>query len=116
MAWDLIDAIRERGTTVVLVTHFMEEAERLCDRVAVLDRGRVIAIDSPQGLINTHTPSARVVFESDEADLGWLSEVRYVSHVERRGARVEVEGEGPLLSFRCGRSARARHCAARPAR
>ena len=47
IAWDLIEQVRDRGTTVVLVTHFMDEAERLCDRVAVVDKGRIIALDTP---------------------------------------------------------------------
>src|SRR5262249_21983559 len=49
--WVLIEQVRERGVTVLLVTHFMDEAERLCDRVAVVDAGRVVAIDSPAGLV-----------------------------------------------------------------
>ena len=49
--WDLIERIRDRGVTVVLVTHFMEEAERLCDRLAVIDAGRVVALDTPAGLV-----------------------------------------------------------------
>jgi ABC-2 type transport system ATP-binding protein len=49
--WRLIESVRARGVTVVLVTHFMEEAERLCDRVAVIDRGRVIALDTPKGIV-----------------------------------------------------------------
>ena len=53
VAWDLIRAIRDRGTTVVLVTHFMDEAEQLCDRVAIVNQGRIVALDTPQGLINT---------------------------------------------------------------
>ncbi|RAY14367.1 ABC transporter ATP-binding protein [Actinomadura craniellae] len=48
--WRLIQGIRDRGVTVVLVTHFMDEAERLCDRIAVLDAGRVVALDTPAGL------------------------------------------------------------------
>ena len=48
--WSLVERIRERGVTVLLATHFMEEAERLCDRVAVIDHGRVVALDSPSGL------------------------------------------------------------------
>ena len=48
--WDLIKGVRDRGATIVLVTHYMEEAERLCDRVALIDRGQVVAIDSPAGL------------------------------------------------------------------
>ncbi|MBP2704629.1 ABC transporter ATP-binding protein [Microbispora sp. RL4-1S] len=49
--WELITRVRERGVTVVLVTHFMEEAERLCDRVAVIAGGRVLALDTPSGLV-----------------------------------------------------------------
>ena len=48
--WDLIETVRDRGVTILLVTHFMEEAERLCDRVAVIDAGRVVALDSPAGI------------------------------------------------------------------
>lgn len=49
--WALIESVRNRGVTVVLVTHFMDEAERLCDRVAVIDRGRTVAVDTPAALI-----------------------------------------------------------------
>jgi ABC-2 type transport system ATP-binding protein len=49
-AWRLISDVRARGVTIVLVTHFMEEAERLCDRVAVIDAGRVVTVDSPAAL------------------------------------------------------------------
>lgn len=50
--WELIERIRDRGVTVVLVTHFMDEAERLADRVAVIDAGRLVAIDSPAALVS----------------------------------------------------------------
>jgi ABC-2 type transport system ATP-binding protein len=49
--WRLVSAVRDRGVTVLLVTHFMDEAERLCDRIAVIDRGRVVALDTPTGLV-----------------------------------------------------------------
>jgi ABC-2 type transport system ATP-binding protein len=49
--WELVRAVRDAGTTVVLVTHLMEEAERLCDRVAVIDRGRLVALDTPRALV-----------------------------------------------------------------
>ncbi|MDM8001114.1 MAG: ABC transporter ATP-binding protein [Dehalococcoidia bacterium] len=97
-AWDLIRAIRDRGTTVVMVTHFMDEAERLCDRLGVVDRGRLIALDTPQGLIATYAGHVRVVFSSEQADLSWLQDVPNVSHVKRHGPRVEVEGTGPVLA------------------
>jgi ABC-2 type transport system ATP-binding protein len=69
MAWELIRQIRDRGTTVVLVTHFMEEAQQLCDRVAVIDHGQIIALNTPQGLINTYAKLIRVIFSTDSADI-----------------------------------------------
>jgi len=60
--WDLVRQIRERGTTVFLTTHYMEEAERLCDRVAILDHGQVIALDTPENLVSQLGKSARVAF------------------------------------------------------
>jgi ABC-2 type transport system ATP-binding protein len=97
-AWDLIRAIRDRGTTVVMVTHFMDEAERLCDRLGIVDSGRLTALDSPQGLIATYAGQVRVVFSTEQADLSWLQGVPNVSRVNRHGPRVEVEGTGPVLA------------------
>jgi ABC-2 type transport system ATP-binding protein len=98
-AWELIRSIREKGATIVLVTHFMEEAEKLCDRVAIVDRGRIVAQDKPQGLISTHSTGVRVIFTSDSPDLAWLPQVPGVKNVARSGPRVEVEGSGPLLAL-----------------
>jgi ABC-2 type transport system ATP-binding protein len=98
-AWDLIRAIRENGTTVVLVTHFMDEAEQLCDRLAVVDQGRIVATDTPQGLITTYASQIRVIFSTDLPDLSWLEEIPQVSRVIRQGRRVEVEGNGPVLAM-----------------
>src|SRR6202044_33368 len=60
--WDLIEAVRGRGVTVVLVTHFMEEAERLCDRVALIDSGRVVVVDSPAALAERTEAEQRIQF------------------------------------------------------
>jgi len=60
--WTVIEGIRQRGKTVVLTTHYMEEAERLCDRVAVIDRGRIVALDTPPRLIATHAPGTTIEF------------------------------------------------------
>ena len=97
-AWDLIREMRERGTTVVLVTHFMDEAERLCDRVAIVDRGRIVATDTPQGLLGEHAGGVRVVFTTEAVDLEWLSAVPHVENMARHGRRVEIDGEGPVLT------------------
>jgi ABC-2 type transport system ATP-binding protein len=99
IAWDLIKAIRDRGTTVVLVTHFMDEAENLCDRVAVVDRGKIVASDTPGGLIARHTSQVRVIFTTDVLDIAWLEKVPGVTGVTRKGPRVEVVGSGPVLAL-----------------
>jgi ABC-2 type transport system ATP-binding protein len=99
VAWDLIRAIRERGTTVVLVTHFMDEAENLCDRVAIVDCGKIIAADNPLGLIARHTSQVRVIFTTDKSELDWLERVPGVTGVTKKGPRVEVEGSGPVLAL-----------------
>jgi ABC-2 type transport system ATP-binding protein len=97
MAWELIRQIRDNGTTVVLVTHFMEEAQQLCDRVAIVDRGQIVAINSPQGLINTYARLIKVIFSTDAPDLSWLGQVPHVKKIIKNGARVEIEGDGPVL-------------------
>ena len=63
--WDLVRGIRERGKTVVLTTHLMEEAERLCDRVAIIEHGRVIEMGTPSELVARHCPERRVVYTTD---------------------------------------------------
>jgi ABC-2 type transport system ATP-binding protein len=65
--WDLVRGIRERGKTVFLTTHLMEEAERLCDRVAIIEHGRIIDVDTPAGLIARHCPERTVIVVTDDA-------------------------------------------------
>jgi ABC-2 type transport system ATP-binding protein len=96
--WGLIESIRDTGVTVLLVTHFMAEAERLCDRVAVIDRGGVVALDTPGGLIAGLEAEQRIRFRPsaplDDALLTALPEVREVRH---HGGQLEVIGAGNLL-------------------
>ncbi|GIF13183.1 ABC transporter ATP-binding protein [Actinoplanes teichomyceticus] len=96
--WDLIESVRDRGVTVVLVTHFMAEAERLCDRIALIDRGTVVALDTPAGLVSRAGTAQTIRFRPaqplDDTLLTALPEVR---EVRRRGDRVEVVGTGDLL-------------------
>lgn len=96
-AWRLVEAIRDRGTTVVLVTHFMDEAEMLCDRVGVVFEGRIVALDTPAALAHSYGGETRVVFGYGKEDLSWLERVEGVSSVEWRGANVVVTGAGPVL-------------------
>lgn len=96
--WGLIEQVRDSGVTIVLVTHFMEEAERLCDRVAVIDRGRVVALDSPAGLVSTVAPEQRIRFRpSAPVDDRLLTDLPEVSAVQRTGSQVVVTGTGELL-------------------
>jgi len=62
--WDLVRGIQGRGKTVFLTTHLMEEAERLCDRVAIIDHGRIVDVDSPEGLVRRHCPERTIVIET----------------------------------------------------
>jgi ABC-2 type transport system ATP-binding protein len=64
--WELVRGIRERGKTVFLTTHLMEEAERLCDRVAIIEHGRIVDIDSPEKLVSRHCPERTVVLAIDD--------------------------------------------------
>lgn len=96
--WDLVQGIRERGKTVFLTTHYMEEAERLCDRVAIIDHGKIVALDTPEKLISSLGAENRVVFDVD----GRFSEevlqaVPSVTRVEQTGERVVVYGQGDGL-------------------
>ena len=68
--WELVRGIRERGKTVFLTTHLMEEAERLCDRVAIMEHGRIIDIDTPEGLVARHCPERAVVLDTEDAAAG----------------------------------------------
>jgi ABC-2 type transport system ATP-binding protein len=96
--WDLVEQIRSRGVTVVLVTHFMEEAERLADRVAVLDAGRLVAIDSPAGLVSRVDAAQRIRFRpATPLDDLLLSDLPEVHSVTRKGPQVLVTGTGDLL-------------------
>jgi ABC-2 type transport system ATP-binding protein len=99
VAWDLIRSIRDRGATVVLVTHFMDEAEKLCDRLAIVDRGKIVAIDTPQGLITEYASEVKVIFTTNREDISWLDEISHVKKVIRSGPRVEVEGSGLVLAL-----------------
>ncbi|MBE3001788.1 ABC transporter ATP-binding protein [Nocardiopsis sp. HNM0947] len=97
--WDLIESVRDRGVTVLLVTHFMEEAERLCDRIAVIDSGRVVALDTTAGLVSTVGDRQRIGFRpSAPFDPGVLSALPEVFGVDRAEDRVTVTGTGDLLS------------------
>jgi ABC-2 type transport system ATP-binding protein len=97
--WELIEGARDRGVTVVLVTHYMDEAERLCDRVALIDQGRVVAIDSPAALAEQVGGGKRVRFvPSQPFDDRLLTELPEVTSLERHGHHMLVNGTGDLVN------------------
>ena len=96
--WELVRDIRGRGKTVFLTTHLMEEAERLCDRVAIIDHGRIVDIDTPEALVARHCPERMVVVTTDDP----LAERRFrelaqAQSVGRHGGRVTIEGRAEDL-------------------
>ncbi len=98
VTWNLVRQVREQGTTVVLVTHFMDEAEELCDRIAVINDKRVAAIDTPDGLIERFGGGATVTFSTDATELGFLGQLEEVDDVTREGRHITVSGHGALLA------------------
>jgi ABC-2 type transport system ATP-binding protein len=96
--WSLIEGIRDRGVTIVLVTHYMEEAERLCDRVALIDHGRITALDHPAALGVRSKTSKRIRLTAPEGlDDAFLRALPEVSGVEHHGQDLVVIGSGDLV-------------------
>ncbi|MEV3872893.1 ABC transporter ATP-binding protein [Streptomyces sp. NPDC049906] len=92
-AWELIEDVRANGVTVLLVTHFMEEAHRLCDRIALIDGGRVTALDTPGGLIGRAAASTLISFTpSASLDGRELAALPAVASVEHRDGRITLGG------------------------
>jgi ABC-2 type transport system ATP-binding protein len=93
--WELVRGIRQRGKTVFLTTHLMEEAERLCDRVAIIEHGRIIDMDTPERLVDRHCPERTVVLTTDDP----IAEERFraiprVEAVIRQDGRFTIRGRG----------------------
>jgi ABC-2 type transport system ATP-binding protein len=97
--WELIRGIRDRGVTIVLVTHFMEEAERLCDRVALIDTGRLVALDTPARLAAQARGGKQVRFvPTGRFDDRLLTDLAEVSLVQHDGQHIVVNGSGDLVN------------------
>jgi ABC-2 type transport system ATP-binding protein len=93
--WELILGIKERGKTVFLTTHLMEEAERLCDRVGIIEHGKMIEIGTPAELVARHCPERRVVFSSDDVDVATrMAGLRTLTSAASDGASHTLRGEG----------------------
>ncbi len=97
--WGLISKVRAGGVTVVLVSHFMDEVEELCDRVAILERGRIAALDTPEGLVDSAGGEYRMRFRPMAAlDERSLTTLPGVTTVSRHGANVTISGTGDFAS------------------
>ncbi|WP_043505940.1 ABC transporter ATP-binding protein [Streptomyces glaucescens] len=111
--WQLVEDVRDSGVTVLLVTHFMEEAQRLCDRIALLDKGRVTALDTPAGLIGRTRSGMAISFRpSAPLDTRPLADLPSVTSVKEDDGRIVVDGTDEtvhaLLSFLAGQKITAR--------
>jgi ABC-2 type transport system ATP-binding protein len=96
--WELVERVRDTGVTVLLVTHLMEEAQRLCHRLAVIDRGRIVGLDTPEGLVAQVADEQRLRFvPSVPLDDGLLTSLDGVVGVERDGREVLVTGTGDVV-------------------
>jgi len=96
--WGLVTGIRDRGTTVFLTTHLMEEAERLCHRVAIIEHGRLIEVGTPDDLVQKHCPERTVVFTSDDSNVG--GRMQALGPVERAdGGEVGAVAEGGAATY-----------------
>jgi ABC-2 type transport system ATP-binding protein len=96
--WELIRGIRERGKTVFLTTHLMEEAERLCDRVAIIEHGRIVDMDSPEALIRRHCPERAVILSTDDPTAeSKFSSIESVDSVTSKDGRITISGKGDDL-------------------
>ena len=96
--WELVRGIRNRGKTVVLTTHLMEEAERLCDRVAIIEHGRVIDVDTPRGLVARHCPERMVVVATaDPSARERFLTLPGVEAVDEDGPSMTIRGRNPNL-------------------
>jgi ABC-2 type transport system ATP-binding protein len=96
--WDLVRGIRERGKTVFLTTHLMEEAERLCDRVAIIEHGKIIDMDTPERLVNRHCPERTVVLVTEDTNAAErFRTIPGVEMVTCSDSRFTIRGRGDDL-------------------
>jgi ABC-2 type transport system ATP-binding protein len=96
--WELVKQIRDSGVTIILVTHFMEEAEYLCDRIAIIDAGKVVALDTPAALVDSARAEQRISFRvPGTLDDVILKALPAVDSVTRDGDRIVVTGNDDLL-------------------
>ena len=96
--WGLVEELQDSGVTIVLVTHFMEEAERLADRLALIDMGRLVALDTPRGVVDSVGLEQRLRFSTAATiEDAWLQALPDVSGVSRSNGEIVVTGNEKML-------------------
>jgi len=99
--WDLIKDIRNEGKTIFMTTHYMEEAELLCDRVAIIERGKIVALDTPQNLIKSLGQEKRLIFSLEsEFSVEKLRKIEGITEVEKIGDRIIIHGREDEFIYR----------------
>jgi ABC-2 type transport system ATP-binding protein len=96
--WNLIEGMRERGVTVVLVTHFMDEAERLCDRLALINHGKLVVLDTPEAIASQAGGNRVRFIPSKPVDDKFLYAIPGVNQIERKERYIMVTGTGDLAA------------------
>jgi ABC-2 type transport system ATP-binding protein len=96
--WDLIEGVRDRGVTVILVTHFMDEAERLCDRIALINHGKLVVLDTPEAIAAMAGGNRVRFIPSRPVDDKTLLAIPGVTGVDRKERYVTVTGTGDLAT------------------
>jgi len=98
--WDLVREVSSKGKTILLTTHYMEEAEHLCDRVAILDHGRIAALDTPLELIHSLGGGERLIFKVDGVlPPEFLQAIDQVGRLDIQGERVIIHGDNNQATF-----------------
>lgn len=92
--WDLIKSLRDKGITIFLTTHFMDEAEALCSRIAVIDQGKLVALNTPANLIKESTAETKISFYSNQSDIKALKTCKGIIRTEQDGDVITVYGKG----------------------
>lgn len=96
--WQLIKDVSSAGKTVFLTTHYMDEAEKLCDRVAIIDHGKIVALDTPENLINSLDTGTRVIFEVEsEFDEARLNKINGISNIKRENNMITIQGKSSRI-------------------
>ncbi len=92
--WKLIENIRKKGKTIFLTTHYMEEAERLCNRVAIMNNGKIIALDTPDNLIRDINVEQRLLFNLvQDFDINLIKQLNSVTNADQKADKIVVYGK-----------------------